>query len=169
MKKKFFIFACILASFVCSTSARGAAAHKYYTSLAELNYNAETRSVEVSLRVFADDLELALSKRAKRSVRLDAKDAPALAAAYLKESFELRNARGEAKELNWVGMETRADAAWLYFEFPMLEGLNGARLRDRVLFDLFEEQINLVGGKNGARKIDFAFKRGDDFKTFPSA
>ncbi len=151
-----------------ATPAHTAAAHKFYTSLARVEYNAEEKTVEVTLRVFADDLELALTRRAGRGVKLDrAKDADQLVPAYLRDTFEIRNRDGEAKTLKWVGMELRAGIAWLYFEAEMPEGLAGARLRDRIFFELFDEQVNTVSVRYPGAKGDLVFVRGDGERAVP--
>ena len=152
-----------------AASSPGAPAHKYYTSLAQVEYNAEAKSVEVTLRVFADDLELALTRRAGRKVSLDrTKDVDGLALAYLRDTFEIRNRDGEPKALKWVGMELRSDIAWLYVEAEMPEGLAGARLRDHVLFELFEKQVNTVSVRYPGVKADIVFARGDGERTVPA-
>ena len=141
----------------------GAAAHKYYASLARAEYNEETKAVEVALRVFADDFELALTRRSGRKISLDeSEDDGALALAYLRETFEVSGRDGRRVELRWVGMETQGDVAWLYFEAPLPEGPSGAALRDRVLLELFRTQVNIVNFKHGGVKLDMVFRRGDD-------
>ncbi len=148
---------------LCASAGRAPAAHKFYTSLARVEYNEEEKTVEVALRVFADDLELALTRRSGRRIYLDStKDAADVALAYLRETFEISGRDGRKVELKWVGMETQADVAWLYFEAPLPDGLAGARLRDRVLLELFQTQVNIVNLKYGGRKLDLVFKRGDD-------
>ena len=139
-----------------------AAAHKFYTSLAQVEYNDEDKSVQVSMRVFADDLEAALTRRAGRRVVLDrTEDVDRLVLAYLRDAFEIRNRAGETKALRWVGMELRAGVAWLYFEAEMPEGLAGARLRDHVLFELFAKQVNTVSVRFRGARTDLVFARGD--------
>jgi hypothetical protein len=148
--------------------AHAAAAHKFYTSLARVEYNASEKSVEVTLRVFADDLELALKRRAGREVRLDrTKDADQLVLAYLRDTFEIKNRDGELKALKWVGMEMRAGVAWLYVEAEMPEGLAGARLRDHVLFELFDEQVNTVSVRYKGASGDLVFTRGVGERVVP--
>lgn len=143
-------------------SLHAAPSHKFYTSLAQVEYNSEEKSVEVSMRVFADDLELALKRRTGREVRLDqTKDADRLVLAYLQDTFEIRNREGVTKSLKWVGMELRAGVAWLYFEAEMPEGLSGARLRDQVLFELFDEQVNTVSVRYTGARSDLVFVHGD--------
>ncbi len=164
-----------LSTFICAASllvcaaARPAAAHKFYTSLARVEYNAEERTAEVTLRVFEDDLELALTRRAGRKVDLErTKDAGRLVLAYLRERFEIKNRDGETKPLKWVGMETRAGVAWLYFEAEMPEGLAGARLRDQVLFELFDGQVNTVSVRSAGASADLVFVKGDGERVVPS-
>ena len=139
-----------------------AAAHKYYTSLAQVEYNVEEKTVEVTLRVFADDLELALGRRAGREVNLERKgEAERLVHPYLLDTFEIKNRDGEVKALKWVGMELRAGVAWIYVEAEMPEGLAGGSLRDHVLFELFEEQVNTVSVRYPGASADLVFVRGD--------
>ena len=160
MKLTTLMTAAALLAAACASPA--AAAHKYYTSLAQVEYNDADKSVEVSLRVFADDLEAALTRRAGRSVTLDrTKDVDRLVLAYLRDTFEIKNRAGERKALRWVGMELRAGVAWLYFEAEMPEGLAGARLRDHVLFELFPRQVNTVSVRYRGGHADLVFVRGD--------
>ena len=142
-----------------------AAAHKFHTSFTEADYNAKEASLQITLRTFPDDLETILTKRNGKSVRLDQKkEAEPLLVAYLQESFQLKNAKGEIVKLSWVGMDAGVDSAWLYFEAPMPEGFAGAQLRNQFLFDLYEDQINLVNVKQDERKRALTFKNGDNFQ-----
>ena len=140
-------------------------AHKYYTSLCRVQYNRETKSLEVTARVFSDDLEVALTRRNHKAVYLDKKDAGPLVAAYLQDTFELKGRDGKLRRISWVGMEVKVDSAWLYFEIKMPEGLEGAELRNRILFELFSEQVNIVNIQDGDSKSDLVFKQGDEFKA----
>lgn len=143
-----------------------AAAHKFYTSISHAEYNPETKSLEIVARVFSDDLELALTKRNSKAIYLDStKDVNAYIVAYLKETFEVKGMDEKRREIKWVGLETKVDTTWLYFEVSMPEGLKGAELRNRLFFELFNEQVNIVNVKDGDNKFDLVFKRGDEFKS----
>lgn len=148
-----------------------AAAHTFHTSLMSLEYNHQEQLVEISLQVYTHDLETILTRRAGKDVRLDkTPGAAALIFAYLKDTITLKNGAGETRPLSWVGMEAQSDRVWLYFESKMPEGLAGAQLRDRLFFELLEDQLNLVHLKDEDTKNDLTFKPGDDFKPlFESA
>lgn len=141
------------------------AAHKFHVSFMQIEYNATEKTAEITLRVFADDLENALSQRTGKSVKLDHQDAPSLIAAYLRETLEMKGRNGRVKKLVWIGMEPKADVALLYIEVKIPEGLSGVQLRHRVFFELFEDQVNQVLLKSANDKSSLEFKRGDNFKV----
>jgi hypothetical protein len=155
----------LLLSLLCAATPATTAAHTFHTSLMSMEYNRQEQSLEISVRVFSHDLEAVLTRRSGKSVRLDrTPDAEQLTFAYVQQAISLTNGAGEAKPLAWVGMESKADIVWLYFEIKMPEGLAGAQLRNRILFDLLDDQVNLVHLKDAGQKSDLVFKPGDGFK-----
>lgn len=145
---------------------RAVAAHTFHTSLMRMEYNADEKSVEISIQVFAHDLEEILGRRSGQTVRLDkTAGADKLGFKYLQQAVNLKNRAGEVKTFKWVGMESQADAVWLYVETKMPEGLTGAQISDRIFFDLVDDQVNLVHVKYENKKSDLVFKSGDEFKA----
>jgi hypothetical protein len=76
----------------------------------------------------------------------------------------LKNAKGEIVKLAWVGMDAGVDSAWLYFEAQLPEGPAGVQLRNQFMFDLYDDQINLVNIKQDGKKHALTFKNGDSFQ-----
>ncbi len=138
-------------------------AHKFYVSFTRIEHNRERQTAEISIRTFADDLEAALSKRTGRRVYLDStKDSSALVFGYVRDSLQLTGRDGKLPvTLKWVGMETNVDSVWIYLESPMPDGFDGASVRQRLLFDLFKEQVNTVNVIDAERRADLVFKRDD--------
>ncbi len=96
------------------------------------------------------------------------KDADRLVLDYLRDTFEIKNRDGETKALNWVGMELRSGLALIYVEAEMPEGLSGARLRDHLLFELYERQVNTVSVRYPGARTDLVFVRGDGERAVPA-
>ena len=142
-------------------------AHKYHTSVTRLEYNAEDSSVEITIQTFTDDIEAILSKRTGKTIRLDAsKDSGRLVLDYLRDAFELR--AGDANlELQWVGLEMKGGTAWLYVLTKLPGGFSKASLRNALLFDLFEDQVNIVNVLNNGKKRSLVFRRGGDMQELP--
>lgn len=158
----FFIAASLFLSFHLAASA-----HKFHVSFTQIEYNAQEKTAKITLRVFADDLEAALSQRSGKSVKLAHKDAAALIAAYLRETLELKGRNGQSKRFVWIGLEPKADVALLYVEAKLPDGVAGLQLRQCVFFELFEDQVNQVLLKSGSAKSSLEFKRDDGFKALP--
>lgn len=158
----------LILSVVCLCQvAPGAFAHKYHTSVTRLEYNAEDRSAEITIQTFTDDIEAILTKRAGRTIRLDAsKDSGRLILDYLQSAFELR-VGGAKLELQWVGLEMKGGTAWLYVLAKLPVGLSKTGLRNALLFDLFEDQVNIVNVLNNGKKQSLVFKRGDNMQEIP--
>ncbi|HMV85578.1 MAG TPA: hypothetical protein PLD20_22655 [Blastocatellia bacterium] len=150
---------------------RSPSAHKVHVSVAQMDYNAKAQSAEIAIRVFADDLETALSQHTKRAVKLDPatagkdKQVADTVMAYLRGAFELKSKAGRPVRLDWVGMEYQANMFWLYVEGKLPSGLEGAQLRNKVFQELFDDQVNIVNSKLGGKQIGLMFEGKDEFKV----
>jgi hypothetical protein len=135
-----------------------------------MDYNAEAKTAEITIQVFAHDLEKAIEKRAGKRVNLEkSADAVKFVLEYLNERFVLKNKSGTAKKLAWVGKEQSADSIWLYVETTMPEGLAGATLENSLFFELANDQVNLVTARFDGKKVDLAFKPNDKPKNLIAA
>ena len=147
-------------------AAPAARAHKFHASLANVDYNDETKTAEISLRLFADDLEASLSRRAGSHVRIGlTKNVEKLAHEYVVSALEFRDAADAPLALEWVGMETRTDVVWVYVQASAPAGLDGAKIDNRIFFDQFDDQVNLVVVRQGEKNVSLSFKPGTPTQT----
>jgi len=138
------------------------AAHAIHTSVAEADYNAATRRLEVSLRVFIDDFEAALSVHARRRLSLAAtprEEFDAATRTYLAEKFTVRTPDGQLAPLIWVGREVRdaENELWFHFEVALPGGVEGCRVHHQALGEQFPTQINSVRVRDGERRLTLVF------------
>ncbi len=139
-----------------------ALAHPIHRSIAEADYRAANQTLEVALRVFADDFEAVLSTRAKKKISLE-KTHPAeldtLARSYLAEKFTVKRPDGSSLSFRWVGREMKdaENELWFYFEVPLPGGVAGAWIHHAVLTDHFGDQLNSVLVRDGPRKTTLVF------------
>ena len=146
-----------------------ASAHRYHTSVTRLEYNAEERLVEITVQTFADDVESALGKRsgAPGSVRLDlSPKTNALVLDYLRNVLVLKSGSAEL-ELQWIGMELKGYTVWIYLQAKAPEGISKTSLHNKLLFELFTDQVNIVNVINNGKRSSLVFKRGDSAKQLP--
>ena len=141
-------------------------AHRYHTSLTRIDYNTGEKSLEITIQTFSHDLEAALeAKTGKRFNIQKTRDATKIILDYLAETFVLKNKSGETKQLEWVGIEQKTDGVWIHLETKMPEGMEGATLENRFLFEMFNEQVNLVAFRFEGKKNDLVYKAGDKTKS----
>ena len=145
------------------TAAR---AHAVHTAAVEMELNRETGRVEVSVRVFLDDLEAALSARAGRAIRAErspAKEFGDLATAYIAEALVLEDMAGSRAAPEWIGREIKdaANEAWLFVQFKAPANLEGSRLRITLLRDQFADQLTSVQLRDGERRLTLLFPPGE--------
>lgn len=162
--------ACVLASFIPSHTL----AHKFHASITQMDYNDKEQSVEVVIRFFIDDFEAAINQHAKRPLKfstpqsLKAKTHTDAVLGYVRERFELKGRTGAPVKFNWVGMELQSDMLYVYFEGKLAGGLAGAQVRNRVLHELYEDQVNIVNFKYDGKQSGTMFNLQDGFKVVPA-
>jgi len=133
------------------------AAHPLHTTLTQLAYREADRSVAVTIRVFADDFRAVLTRDVTDSA----------AAAYLRSAFTLSDRSGRPLAVVWCGMRRTGDLLWLCLRAPAPQGLSGLRVRVALLFDRYEDQINIVQATYQGRRVAQLFIRGDGPKPLP--
>lgn len=154
------LMACFAVALLAATG--DVSAHPIHTSVAEADYNAATRTLEVALRIFADDFEAALSTQEKRKVslaRTPADEFETLTRAYLAQHFTVKSPAGTAVPLRWVGRELKesVNELWLFFEALLPDGVEGAAIHHAMLREEFSNQINSVHVRDGSRRTTLVF------------
>ena len=146
-----------------------AEAHPLHTSLAEISYDAATKEMRVSVRVFADDLTKASTayagakeKAARAAHSPIPTESPVLM--YARANFVVADRGGRVLSLASCGGKRVGDLMWICFHTPSSADLSGYRVADKILFDLYADQINIVQATLGGRKVSLLYTRGDGYK-----
>ncbi|MES2827365.1 MAG: DUF6702 family protein [Bacteroidota bacterium] len=135
--------------------------HPFYVSVTEIEQNQKTKVVQVSARIFYDDLEKAIGKRYKTNINIlkpaNRKQVDDLISAYVKEHLKIK-VNGTDVNLKYVGYEIEEEAAWCYFETPALPAVSRFNIVNNILYEQHESQINMihaiVNGKRQSTKLD---------------
>ncbi len=146
----------VLAAAVLVLSAGLSAYHPLHTSLTELSYDPAGRAVQVSIRAFASDLQTAVTPRGGAP---PAQLSDAAAFAYVGRSFSL-TAGNTRVPLRWCGMRRSGDLVWICLRGALPSGMRGLQVHNRLLFELFADQINIVQASHGGRRQSMIFTRG---------
>jgi hypothetical protein len=145
------IIACLL------LAALPTRAHPVHATFSEAVWNPKTRSIEVALRIRSVDLEKTLSKGRGKAIDLKKSGGvDSLIQAYLGKAFTIILPDRKQLKPKWSGKEVGLVNTWLYFEFPLKNGLSpgNCSINNTVFFNAFEGQRNIIEFRNGnARKI----------------
>lgn len=139
-----------------------ASAHPLHTTLAQLSYRPADRSVQVALRVFADDFDAAVAREKLTNPAVARAAYPALA--YLGANFALQGADRRRIALRFAGTRRQGEVRWIYLRGPAPAGLAGGAIRNTLMFNFFDDQVNIVQTTIGKRKKSMLFTSGDGAK-----
>jgi hypothetical protein len=135
--------------------------HPYYVSVTEIKHDAKSQSLEVSCRLFSDDLETALNKMGQGKVDIlnpkNSNQINDLIARYVPQHLKI-TVNGKPLMLKFIGYEQESEATWCYFEVVGVRSAKNIGISNDLLYAEHEEQINMlhvtVGGVRKSTKLD---------------
>ena len=138
--------------------------HAYHSTITELRYNAAKKQLELSVKVFTDDFEKALSQGQPTHVNLtEAGPRPlVLASAYLGRTLQVSTTAGVPLQLQVLGMQAENDGYWFYCKVPLPGPVSGVKLRQAALLDSFSDQMNIVNIEANGQKQSALFRAGHE-------
>jgi hypothetical protein len=153
------------AALALAAPAPAAGAHPLHTSFAEVAYDAATRTVTVSLRVFADDFGADVARRTGAAPGAGGVPADEAVYRYLAARFTVVTARGEALPFRGCGARRAGVQLFVCLRAPAAAPPAGARVRSAILSETFADQVNIVQASLGGRRQTLLFTRGDGAKS----
>lgn len=139
--------------------------HPFYIAVTEINLNTSDKTLEVSCKMFADDLEQIIEKNnhAQLDIASD-KDKASFdkyLPSYVKSHLGL-TIDGKTANLSYIGFEKEKESAYCYFQVEHISSLKKLDVFDSLLQDFTSEQINIihvtVNGKRQSTKLDYPEK-----------
>lgn len=139
--------------------------HPFYVAVTEINLNTSDKTLEVSCKMFADDLEQVLEKNNHTQLDItadkDKTNFDKYIAAYVKNHLNL-SIDGKAGNLSYIGFEKEKESAYCYFQVENVSSLKDLEVNNSLLHDLTPDQINIihvtVNGKRLSTKLDYPAK-----------
>lgn len=127
-------------------------AHKYYLSLTQIKFKEESKSVQIIINVFMDDIEFALNKDYNIDLQLTTKNElqnnDVYFEKYLKDKLQFK-INGISKEFNFLGKEYDGELVYFYLEIENISQVKNIHIVNKILIEHFPQQQNLVKSKVG--------------------
>jgi hypothetical protein len=117
-----------------------------------VHHAAEENALQITLKLFADDLEEAMNQEGFRKEGqayidvLNPKDRQQLdvyVEEYVRQRMEMK-VNGQAVQPVFLGQEMEDMAMWCYLEVKDVEKINSIRVRSSIMTEIFDDQINIV-------------------------
>jgi hypothetical protein len=131
---------------ICGMLSIAALEHKFYYSNTTIFLNPRTQVTECTVKLFYDDLELALLQQSGKKLQFHGQSSTEIGpylADYLRSHFQLYmdNALVNA---SWVGYELEGDLVICFFEYVYPQSLHSIEVKSDVLVAQFPDQKNVI-------------------------
>ncbi|TAD86333.1 MAG: hypothetical protein EAY75_08765 [Bacteroidetes bacterium] len=135
--------------------------HPFYVSVVSINQNTVEKSLEVSVRIFTEDLEQTLRmQNPTETVDLikltNGPKMDSLISRYIRLKLQLQTGN-RSLHLQYVGFERIEESVWCYFEVVNVPTIKQLRIKNSMLYEFKKEQFNMhhvaIGGQRKSYKL----------------
>ncbi|MEL1253193.1 DUF6702 family protein [Flavobacterium sp. DGU38] len=122
--------------------------HKFYMGVFQVNYAAEKKMIQITSRIFVDDLNKGIEKKYNKKTFLGTEKETAvdidLLKKYLSENFSIK-INGQAKTISFLSKELEADDVLVcYSRITGVEKFKTLEISNTILTDWSAEQQNIT-------------------------
>jgi len=139
--------------------------HPFHVSVCEINYDKQTHALQITQKIFIDDLEQALFPNPSDKINIDNKANKSKFDALLKKYFEQTLGiivNDQSINFIYLGHELDDTSIWCYLEVEKVIKLNSVKFTNRILFEKFSDQSNIVHIENEGKVRSFRLTENDD-------
>jgi len=145
--------------------------HPIYVSVTEIEHNAKDKTLEISCKIFTDDLEKTLRQTYKGTVDLlQPKDKAAmnnLVNDYVQKHLQVK-VENRAVALQFLGYEQQEEGIVSFYQVNNIPSVKKLDITDNILFEYKKEQISIIhvlvnGDRKSTKLINPEDKAGFEF------
>lgn len=122
--------------------------HPIHISVTEINYSAKDKALQITSRIFIDDLELSIQAK-RKDENLDIMNpkngltTDQMVEEYIKEHFQVR-VDGKLRPITYLGHEKEDLAIICYIEVENFKKAKTIEVMNNVIMETHDDQSNLV-------------------------
>ena len=121
--------------------------HDYYVSTTQLEYISEKDVIQITIKIFKDDIESVISKKNKIIDNSDLIQINRKLNEYIVEKFRI-SVNNDNVIFDFIGKEYKKDMIQIYYEVNLAEKIKKITIENNLLFDLIDNQQNIIHFKN---------------------
>lgn len=146
--------------------------HDFHLSNSQLKYKASKNVLQLSVKIFIDDLETALAERNVEGLYIgtekESEDSAIYVNDYLMDVITISSG-ADTLDSEFIGKELSEDlsAIWCYLKFENVTDCTDLNVTNSILTEIFEDQKNIFSfSTEEGRKDYFTFDSRDKVKNF---
>jgi hypothetical protein len=154
MKNNFKIGLLIFCFILCSSFEL----HKFYVSVTQIDYVQNKKRIEITSRIFIDDLEKALTKKYQRKPNITSSnelpEAEEWIKTYVKEKIKI-SINKKPQVIEYLAKEVEGDVLIIYTKIVISKKINTFEFYNSLLTETFQDQQNIVHTNINSNKKSF--------------
>jgi len=154
------VFITLLA--LCSLGV--ASTHEYYVSVTKVEYIKDQKAVQIISQIFIDDFEKLIQQRYDDAIALDILDESDMVEVYMEKYLKAKldiKINTSNTEFKFLGKEYKDDIVYCYIEIENIPEIKTMEITNEALFDLYEDQQNIVRTKINGKDKSFILVSGN--------
>ena len=121
--------------------------HKFYVSIYQLNYVPEKKMLQITSRIFIDDLNDILKIKYKQKTNIgetnETTEDVVLMKKYILDNFSIK-INGQQKSINYLSKELEGNVLICYYNIKEISKVKTLEVQNTALFDLNSDQQNII-------------------------
>lgn len=144
--------------------------HPFHVSVSEVKYKEEKKAIQISVRIFLDDLEMALQEYSGNDkLDITLKENWNLVnenlQKYILQNLRVYNDKGQMKA-NYIGAEMENDVMWTYVEIEKVRKLKTITIWNSILTETYDDQENIIHFRAYEKVKSARLHKGAEQKVF---
>ena len=148
--------------------------HPIHLSVSEIDYSEKDKALQITSRIFLDDLELSIRTQLKQP-ELDllepgpGQTSEQLISDYVLKRFSVK-LDGKLQKLNFLGFEREDPAVICYIEIENIKKFKTMEVKNEIIMETHDDQSNLVHVtyKEPVKSLSLTRGKSSDILTFNS-
>lgn len=124
-----------------------ASKHPFYISVIDLKQSPQSKTLNLSIKLFTNDFEDALSKLNHYRIDLinpkQKQQTDSLVKQYIEDRFTI-SVDSKKQQLTYIGYEREEDVIWVYFESEKLKTLKQLSVNTSLLYEYLPQQTIIL-------------------------
>lgn len=121
--------------------------HAFHVAVCEIEFDDNSRQLEITHRIFLDDLELALTEWSSERVDVlnptDSKKLDEMIGKYISEKT-VYTLNGKTVSANYLGSEKEESVMYCYQVITDVKKVKSLKVRNTLLMETYDDQKNIV-------------------------